>query len=276
MCQILVIVVSGQVIGNFDSDLTESRPAMSTNKLTALGYPLAKDFDANDQKSLRMLIIWLEENIIQKYKPDKRIDLKNIDSPNWDTAFIRYYTCCSCPLKSTNAIDQLEWLLGLALRKVYNKQKDKFDSETKKALEISSDVPMIIPSDNPIDNLDVNSTEFKEGIEKLADILCISKHPDHIVTLGAIHKFICTRLNEEAIKDPSTILPKGEAFPFEKVKSQKIDSKDPAILQASKILRLSQMHRLRDLQTIINECIVAMQQVTSNPKTDTTLGKVGY
>jgi len=63
---------------------------------------------------------------------------------------------------------------------------------------------------------------------------------------------------------------------LEKVKGHAVDSKDPAILQAVKVLRLAQLHRLRDLQTCINECIVAMQQVTSNPKTDTTLGKVGY
>lgn len=63
---------------------------------------------------------------------------------------------------------------------------------------------------------------------------------------------------------------------MEKVKGQKTDSKDPAILQATKVLRLAELHRLRDLQTCINECIVAMQQVTSDPKTDTKLGKVGH
>lgn len=63
---------------------------------------------------------------------------------------------------------------------------------------------------------------------------------------------------------------------MDKVKGHKIDSKDSAVLQAMKVLRLAELHRLRDLQTCINECIVAMQQVTSNPKTDTKLGKVGY
>lgn len=63
---------------------------------------------------------------------------------------------------------------------------------------------------------------------------------------------------------------------MEKVKGHKIDSKDPAVLHAMKVLRLAELHRLRDLQTCINECIVAMQQVTSDPKTDTKLGKVGY
>lgn len=68
----------------------------------------------------------------------------------------------------------------------------------------------------------------------------------------------------------------GEAFPLEKVKGHKTESKDSAVLHAMKVLRLAQLHRLRDLQTCINECIAAMQEVTSDPKTDTKLGKVGY
>lgn len=63
---------------------------------------------------------------------------------------------------------------------------------------------------------------------------------------------------------------------MDKVQGYKVDSDDPDVLKAIKILRLAQLHRLRDLQTCINECIVDMQQVTSNPKTDTTLGKVGH
>lgn len=54
----------------------------------------------------------------------------------------------------------------------------------------------------------VSSTEFKEGIEQLADLLNISKHPNHIITLEALHKFIVKRLNSEAVKNPSSVLPK--------------------------------------------------------------------
>lgn len=141
-----------------------------------------------DQKSVRMLVLWLEENIIQKLKPDKRSELQNIDSQTWDTAFENYCISCSSPIKSTEILDHLEWLLGVAVKKSYKEQsklnitfadviffflmflennfctvyyfffflESKYDSETKRTLEVSSNVPMIIPSDNPIDNLDGN------------------------------------------------------------------------------------------------------------------------
>jgi len=45
--------------------------------------------------------------------------------------------------------------------------------------------------------------------------------------------------------------------------------------EASKILRMLHIKNLRELQTLINESIVKVQNVTANPKTDQRLGKVG-
>lgn len=50
---------------------------------------------------------------------------------------------------------------------------------------------------------------------------------------------------------------------------------DYVLNNAGKALRLMYIHDLRELQTKINECIVAVQTITANPKTDTKLGKVG-
>lgn len=54
-----------------------------------------------------------------------------------------------------------------------------------------------------------------------------------------------------------------------------LDFNDPVLNQATKMLRLLHIQNLRQLQTQINELIVAVQSVTANPKTDTKLGKVG-
>jgi hypothetical protein len=50
---------------------------------------------------------------------------------------------------------------------------------------------------------------------------------------------------------------------------------DPVLNEAAKILRLLYIKELRNLQTKINETIVELQLVTANPKTDSSLGKVG-
>ena len=51
--------------------------------------------------------------------------------------------------------------------------------------------------------------------------------------------------------------------------------KDKILNEAAKILRLIHIKELRDLQTKINETIVSIQTLTANPKTDSSLGKVG-
>lgn len=50
---------------------------------------------------------------------------------------------------------------------------------------------------------------------------------------------------------------------------------DSAVNEAAKIIRLLHVTELRELQTRINEAIVAVQAITANPKTDQSLGRVG-
>lgn len=66
----------------------------------------------------------------------------------------------------------------------------------------------------------------------------------------------------------------GKPFPFESV-DEGFNLGEVGVNNAAKMLRLLFLHDLRDLQTHINECIVAVQNLTANPKTDTSLGKVG-
>ncbi|MGH0190389.1 UNVERIFIED_CONTAM: hypothetical protein FKN15_045400 [Acipenser sinensis] len=50
---------------------------------------------------------------------------------------------------------------------------------------------------------------------------------------------------------------------------------DATLNEAAAILRLLHIEELRDLQTRINEAIVAVQAIIADPKTDHRLGKVG-
>lgn len=50
---------------------------------------------------------------------------------------------------------------------------------------------------------------------------------------------------------------------------------DATLNEAAQILRLLHIEELRELQTKINEAIVAVQAIIADPKTDHRLGKVG-
>lgn len=50
---------------------------------------------------------------------------------------------------------------------------------------------------------------------------------------------------------------------------------DATLNEAAQILRLLHIEELRELQTKINEAIVAVQAIIADPRTDHRLGKVG-
>ena len=67
----------------------------------------------------------------------------------------------------------------------------------------------------------------------------------------------------------------GETFDLNDHSFGVSEIKDPAVREALKILRLTHLNHLRDLQSEINAAIETVQAATANPKTDTRLGKVG-
>jgi hypothetical protein len=58
----------------------------------------------------------------------------------------------------------------------------------------------------------VHSDECKIGVAKLAKMLNIVNHPDHLVTLRAISKLVKTRLNHDALANPDTVVVKVHSF----------------------------------------------------------------
>jgi RLL motif-containing protein 1 len=248
---------------------------MSKRKLQALNYPLANAFDLADDSKVRNLVVWLEDQKIRQYKVEDRDALRNTQSPTWKTAFEKYLQDLECPLDSRSTPEVLDWILGLAVRLEYSDAADKYSQASSEGIRIEqSEAPKMVAA-NPLDQIDFGSPEFIEGVNAIAGKLGISKHPNHLLTLEAIVTFVKTRMCKEAVENPDAVVPKGTPFPFQE-KDVGFDKGDYVVNQASKILRLLYIHDLRDLQTKINECIVAVQTVTANPKTDTKLGKVGF
>nr|CAD7393752.1 unnamed protein product [Timema cristinae] len=198
--------------------------------------------DEENENQFRNLVIWLEDQKIRHYKIEDRQSLRDIKSADWPKAFKRYRNDLACPVQGDKDSEHLEWLLSFAVRLEY--------------------------SDN-------GNADFKKGVNALARLLNVTAHPDHLITLKAVSKVVQRRISAEALENPDSVIVKGQPFPFQEA-DLGFDTGDYVLNQAAKILRLLYIHDLRDLQTKINECIVAVQSVTANPKTDTKLGKVGY
>lgn len=54
----------------------------------------------------------------------------------------------------------------------------------------------------------VQSADFKKGVNTLAQLLQITSHPDHLITLKAVSKVVCQRLSAEALENPSSVIVK--------------------------------------------------------------------
>lgn len=250
---------------------------MLRRKLQALGYPTADGYQPDDDTNFRSLIVWLEDQKIRHYAVEEREALRQVCAPTWRQALNKYLTDLELggmATLGTNA-EISDILLGMAVRYEYCDNVEKFSKASSEIVKSEQKQAPKIVAANPLDKLDFSSPEFINGVNALADRLKVSKHDNHLVTLEACATLVKTRYSKEAIKYEAHKPKTGMPFPFQEV-DQSFESGDYVLNQAGKILRLLFICDIRDLQTKINECIVAVQTVTANPKTDTRLGKVGF
>lgn len=245
---------------------------MPKRLLTALDYPNAEKANLNEEKTVRDIVIWLESNKIKSASQHVYNGLKNVNSNDWPKYFDQYKDSLGCPVLSSQ-LEELQWLLGKAVQMETSKNRNVYLKHAVDNIK-TSNVPSVV-AENPLDKLDFRSKEFTDRISQVARALKITPYPDPLVTLRAVRKIICTRLSSECVENPSKVIIEGTPFPFQDT-DLGFDLNDPVLNQAAKILRMLYIHDLRDLQTKANELIVAVQNVTANPKTDTKLGKVGF
>ncbi|XP_075950728.1 RNA transcription, translation and transport factor protein [Anarhichas minor] len=240
---------------------------MFRRKLTALDYHNPGGFDCKDETQYRNCVVWLEDQKIRHYKIEDRGNLRNIPSSGWPEAYQKYLQDLNCPFGLQEKQEAVDWLLGLAVRYEYG-DNDKYKNCKPLAASSNSDKAV-----DPLLNLDGNCPDFKAGVTALANILKIQRHDDYLVMLKAIRILIQERLSPEAIAKASQ---NKEGIPVTLDKHVLgFDTGDATLNEAAQILRLLHIEELRELQTRINEAIVAVQAIIADPKTDHRLGKVG-
>ncbi|CAJ1087005.1 RNA transcription%2C translation and transport factor protein [Xyrichtys novacula] len=240
---------------------------MFRRKLTALDYHNPTEFDCKDETQYRNCIVWLEDQKIRHYKIEDRGNLRNIPSSDWPQAYQKYLQDVNCPFQDQERQEALDWLLGLAVRYEYGDNVEKYKNCEPLAASNSNKAA------DPLINLDSDSPEFKAGVTALSNILKIQRHDDYLVMLKAIRILIQERLSPEAIAKANQ---NREGVPVALDKHiLGFDTGDATLNEAAQILRLLHIEELRELQTKINEAIVAVQAIIADPKTDHRLGKVG-
>lgn len=218
-------------------------------KLTALGHPNPESFNCEDEKEYRSVVLWLEDQKIRHYKIEEREGLRNIDGDNWKEAYDIYQRDLVSPATEGQPNEQLNWLLSYAVRLEYADNVDKY--KNAKIEQPKQAAPNVV-STNPLDNLDFSSPAFKAGVERVSALTGVGPHPDPKYRLAAIAKILKTSPHIDVAKTGANI-----------------------IQQPADVLKLLFVQDLRDLQTKINEALVAVQAVTADPRTDTKLGRVG-
>ncbi|XP_030637904.1 RNA transcription, translation and transport factor protein [Chanos chanos] len=241
---------------------------MFKRKLMALDYHNPTGFDCKDETEFRNFVVWLEDQKIRHYKIEDRGNLRNIPSSEWPNYFQKYLQDVNCPFSTQDRQETVDWLLGLAVRLEYGDNVEKYRN-CPPATEANN----AQKAADPLINLDTDNPDFKAGVTALANLLKIQRHDNYLVMLKAIRILIQERLTPDAIAKANQ---SKEGLPVSLDKHiLGFDTGDATLNEAARILRLLHIEELRDLQTRINEAIVAVQAIIADPKTDHRLGKVG-
>ncbi|KAM3185375.1 hypothetical protein ACTXT7_006507 [Hymenolepis weldensis] len=232
-------------------------------KLKFLGYPKSHSFSAQVQSDVSELLVWLEDKIIRCLPINERF--RDTDSDKWQSYVESYLNKVNCPYKSDEPQCMVDYLLNRGIEVRNN------DEESTEETKSSS-----IPHGDIFANINTESPEFREGVQKLSKLLNIPEHPDPKQSFRAICVLIEKMLSEESIKRAKDRDNKKE---IELQNAEEIflgfDISDPQLRSAAVTLRLLYVAELRSLQDLINHAIVEVQKLTADPKTDTSQGQVG-
>lgn len=283
---------------------------MLRRKLQALEYHSASTFDPEAPADRRALAVWLEDQKIRHLKIEEREALREAGpEAKWREVFTGYLAKLDCPYDlASQQMATLDWLLGVALRYDYTDMAEN-QPDLRQGLATPTAAPGVAtPTTTPTSAqqpsssstsgkspLDIDPTDatFRSGVEALAKIVQVTPHPDPSVLLEAVRLVIQEKLSPQALEAAAEEEEKrAEEEEAEEGKGRGrgrgvakryditprecgFEMDDPGLAEAAKVLRLLHLRELRQLQTHVNEMIVAVQALTADPKTDQTLGQVG-
>jgi len=245
-------------------------------KLRALNYPGWNTFDITNISHVHALVAWLEDCKIRCYPVTDRTPLRTFNE-EWDVVLRKYLQDVEFPHKIGNTIDWtvvVNGLLAHAIALEYEDNVDKYNAQAKQQGEAQQTKKI------PIDTTDYNSAQFKVALLTLSHTIHIPMHEDLVTLLNAIRKAVKDHLSHVGLASQKENQTGERALHMDTSISEEkfplgFNTGESSLNKASTIFRLLYIKDLRELQTEINNLIVAVQAFTANPKTNTALGKVG-
>lgn len=134
-----------------------------------------------DDQEFASTVYWLEDQKVRHYPIDDRGPLSTIDNYQvWSVAYEQYKADLDVPTFSSR-IEELEWMLGYAIRLEYMDNASEYQTITAAKMEQSKKMANpTTTSKNPYDTMDMSCVDFEQGVSKLTRLLNIASHPDHL------------------------------------------------------------------------------------------------
>ncbi|GIL57367.1 hypothetical protein Vafri_12615 [Volvox africanus] len=271
--------------------------ALLNFQLKALQYP--HQVDITNTELVRRLVIWLENQKIREYKIEDRQALSDIQSPSWDVAFKKYLQDLECPLPPGDMTAALHWLVAFAVNLEYEDNADKVASVSSPPAAAAagsgsgkhpgpSGAASSGQDDQPF--TDLQNPAVVAAVLQLVSAARIETAKDgggasSGATSPSSSSSIVDQLMAVAQRCVCEVGPALKAGVWSRGKSPRqalasvplgFGLEGEALCTAATALRLLYIQDLRQLQSQIDHAIVEMQEYTANPKTDSSLGKVGH
>jgi RLL motif-containing protein 1 len=214
------------------------------NLLSSLECPFIESLKFNLKSNIIRLVCWLEDLKIRELDIDDRKCLRKNDEL-WDNEFNIYLTKLGCPFTFNwpeESNDCIFWLISLAISKQYDDVNELNESEL-----------------------------LSEKISTLGDIIDLNRlfNESDIDYLDRIQRKIYLFLTDDAIQGIRANNFSLADFPLG------FDTGDKIVNSVSLVLRMLYLVEFRELQSDVNDLIVAGQELTANPRVNSSLGRVG-
>ncbi|KAK9868289.1 hypothetical protein WJX84_005579 [Apatococcus fuscideae] len=245
--------------------------------LTALAYPKLHDLDLSRQQDVRQIVSWLESRKIRQYKPEQRAGIGNLSGAEWDVHFKQYMQDLECPVTHDTDVlpDMLDWLLHHAVSLEYQDAAPRMTlPETSGLTEAAPE-----PAEPSFIFPDVSSEEVSSSLLSLVQKLRLQGPDTSLIDqLKACRDLVSQLLPsisdphaQEVSEEVTQQLSKFDARSF----PLGFTTGDEQLDMAATVLRMLYIKDLRLLQSSVDESIVAIQEFTANPRTDSALGRIG-